>query len=188
MPRAQWDAYDAGPGGSPLLAREDLAAVGGLPDPAAHTEAELATVLRLVSQVAPRTGTVAVGHSRDAASRTAADAFRTAWQEAGGEVVTVVDWPEEAASWLRPAQRLTADHPDAWVIAAAPLGWVQLSRRLRRSTDWDPGRTVGFAALADSRVPALAGPGTLAGLSGGAPDGGAWRVRLDCVTHFPATD
>ncbi|WP_406324622.1 hypothetical protein [Streptomyces sp. NBC_01637] len=58
----------------------------------------------------------------------------------------MVDWPESAASWLRPATRLTSETPDAWVVAAAPLGFAQLARRLRRSTDWAPDRTVAFAS------------------------------------------
>ncbi|MFG2877324.1 hypothetical protein ACGFYU_20415 [Streptomyces sp. NPDC048337] len=82
-----------------------------------------------------------IGHSRDHASVAAASAFATAWRSLGGEILATVDWPEHAASWLRPARRLTAPAPDAWVIAAAPLGWAQMTRRLLHSTPWTPTRT-----------------------------------------------
>ena len=132
-----------------------------------------------------RVETVALGHSRDIASRAAADAFAAAWKARDGKVLTRVDWPESAASWLRPARRLTAEEPDAWVMAAAPLGFAQLARRLRHSTDWDPARTVAFAALKDSRLPALAGPETLHGLRGATAEGGTWEVRNRWVTSYP---
>ncbi|MFD8782799.1 ABC transporter substrate-binding protein [Kitasatospora sp. NPDC059599] len=117
-----------------------------------------------------------IGHGRDEASRAAASAFAEAWQARGGTVLARVDWPEDAASWLRPARRLTAQTPDAWVIAAAVPGFAHLARRLRRSTGFDPARTVAFASLADPRLPALTGPGTLDGLHGATPDGGTWEV------------
>ncbi|MEU8827634.1 hypothetical protein [Streptomyces sp. NPDC048636] len=173
---------------SPLLGEAEERAYGALPGPVPHTAAELAAVIRLVTALAPRTGTVAVGHGRDTASRAAAAAFATAWQERGGQLVAVVDWPETAASWLRPARRLTAPAPDAWVVAAAPLGWIRMSRRLRHSTDWDPGRTVAFASLRDSRLPAVAGPGTLHGLRGATADGGSWDIRHRWVTSHPAPE
>ncbi|MFK0024785.1 ABC transporter substrate-binding protein [Streptomyces sp. NPDC090798] len=124
-----------------------------------------------------RIETVTIGHSRDAASLAAAEAFAAAWEACGGKVLASVDWPETAASWLRPARRLTAEAPDAWVMAGAPLGFAQLARRLRHSTDWDPARTFAFASLRDSRLPALAGPDTLHGLRGATTEGGAWYVR-----------
>ncbi|MFD9220623.1 ABC transporter substrate-binding protein [Streptomyces sp. NPDC060064] len=170
---------------SPLISAENLAAYGDLPQPAPHTGAELASLIGLLTQQKSRIETVAVGHSRDAASRAAAEAFTTAWQARGGKVLAVVDWPETAASWLRPGRRLTAGPPDAWVVAAAPPGFVQLSRRLRHSTDWDPARTVAFASLADSRLPALAGPDTLHGLRGATAEGGTWEVRHRWVTCYP---
>ncbi|MFD7500744.1 hypothetical protein [Streptomyces sp. NPDC059850] len=132
-----------------------------------------------------RVQTVAIGHSRDTASRAAAEAFAAAWQARDGRVLATVDWPESAASWLRPARRLTAGEPDAWVMAAAPLGFVQLARRLRHSTDWGPARTVAFAALRDSRLPALTGPDTLHGLRGATAEGGTWAVRDRWVTSYP---
>ncbi|MFI6168541.1 hypothetical protein ACIBCN_17315 [Nocardia sp. NPDC051052] len=88
----------------------------------------------------------------------------------------VVDWPEDAASWLRQASTLTAGAPDAWVIAAAVEGFVQLSRRLVHSTRWSARRTFAFAALADPMVPALAGPEVLDGLRGVTSAGGSWAI------------
>ncbi|MFB7632173.1 hypothetical protein ACFC0M_14640 [Streptomyces sp. NPDC056149] len=171
---------------SPLLGPVERAAYGELPAPAPHTPAELAALMALLTAPRARIGSVVVGHGRDAASVAAGAAFVEAWEARGGAVLAAVDWPETAASWLRPARRLTAQRPDAWVIAAAPYGFVQLARRLRHSTDWDPARSFAFAALHDPRVPALAGPGALHGLRGALPDGGTWEVRGDWVVGFPA--
>jgi hypothetical protein len=97
---------------------------------------ELARALELLN--AMDATLVAVGHGRDATSVAAAAAFLTAWE---GDAV-VVDWPATAASWLRPAVRLLAAEPDAWVIADTPAGWERVARRLRDSASWDPMRTV----------------------------------------------
>ncbi|RAJ38355.1 substrate-binding family protein [Kitasatospora sp. SolWspMP-SS2h] len=170
---------------SPLIGAAELAEFGDLPEPAPHTEAELGSLMALLTRPKSRIETISVGHSRDAHSRTAAGAFSAAWKARGGTVLTVVDWPESAASWLRPANRLTAERPDAWVMAAAPVGFAQLARRLRRSTDWDPAHTLAFASLRDSRLPALAGPDTLHGLRGATAEGGTWDVHHRRVTSYP---
>ncbi|MGW2330315.1 ABC transporter substrate-binding protein [Streptomyces sp. NPDC001700] len=172
---------------SPLIRAQELAAYGDLPSPDPHTGPELSALLGLLVAAKGRVETVAIGHSRDTASRSAAEAFAAAWQARDGRVLATVDWPESAASWLRPARRLTAGEPDAWVMAAAPLGFVQLARRLRHSTDWDPARTVAFAALRDSRLPALTGPDTLHGLRGATAEGGTWAVRDRWVTSYAPT-
>ncbi|MFB7469926.1 hypothetical protein [Kitasatospora sp. NPDC056184] len=152
----------------------------GGPDPAAtppapHTAAELGALAGLL----PRFGSVVIGHGRDEASVAAARAFAERWQAGGGTVLDVVDWPEEAASWLRQSRRFTAPAPDAWVVAAGPRGWAGMSRRLRHSTDWDPSRTVGFASTGSALALTLAGPGTLDGLRGATPDGRTWQVGGD---------
>ncbi|GLY86547.1 hypothetical protein [Actinoallomurus iriomotensis] len=165
--------YERGPSRSPLVAAAELAAYGEPSQPSRHTDAELAALIGLLTGIQ----TVVVGHGRDDASRAAARAFATAWQRPGREIITTVDWPETAASWLRAARRLTAPAPDAWVVAAAPLGFAQLSRRLRYSTGWDPRRTFAFASLHDARLPALAGPETVCGLRGATADGGFWETR-----------
>ncbi|GAO08090.1 ABC transporter substrate-binding protein [Streptomyces lydicamycinicus] len=169
---------------SPLIPPAEVAAHGSLPSPAPHTEAELAALLALLTAPRMRIATVIVGHSRDAASRSSAAAFAAAWRAAGRQpVLAMVDWPESAASWLRAARRFSAQGPDAWVVAAAPVGWAQMSRRLRHSTDWDPARTFGFAALGDSRVPALAGRATLDGMRGATADGATWAIDRGWVTQ-----
>jgi Periplasmic binding protein len=146
-----------------------------------HTEVELSALLGILA--GPRIHAVTIGHGRDPASRAAAAAFEVAWVEAGGEVLATVDWPEEAASWLRAARRFAAGEPDAWVVAGAPLGWAQLSRRLRHSTDWDPGRTFGFASLGTTESVRLAGIGTLDGLRGVSADGGDWRIGRSSIAY-----
>ncbi|MFF1734776.1 hypothetical protein [Streptomyces sp. NPDC058247] len=172
---------DREPPRSPLISPAVLAAQDDLPRPLPHTDPELTSLIGLLTLPKSRIETVTVGHSRDEASRAAAEAFATAWTARGGQVLTTVDWPESAASWLRPATRLTAELPDAWVVAATPLGFAQLSRRLRHSTDWDPSRTYAFASLNDSRLPALTGPDTLHGLRGATADGGTWESRRRAV-------
>ncbi|RKT86876.1 hypothetical protein SAMN05421805_12945 [Saccharopolyspora antimicrobica] len=157
---------------SPLIDTAELAWLGEFAEPAPHTAAELAAVIDLLPS---RSSAVTVGHSRDDASRAAAAAFSAAWRALGGTVLTTVDWPEAAASWLRSAKRMTADAPDAWVVAAAPLGFAQLARRLRHSTAWEPSRTIAFASLRDSRLPALATD--LGGLRGATAGGDTWEVR-----------
>jgi hypothetical protein len=178
----------AGPHRSPLIDAPTLAAFGEHPvAPAPHTNVELDAVLDLLSRRVGRTRvtTVSVGHGRDTASRAAAQAFIDAWSRRG-EVITVESWPEVAASWLRPATRLTAQAPDAWVIASAPVGFAQLARRLRDSTTWRPDRTVGFACLNDSRLPALAGADVVDGMHGATVEGGTWVVRHGWITtHAP---
>ncbi|MFJ8028558.1 hypothetical protein [Streptomyces sp. NPDC096311] len=174
---------------SPLISPADLAAhADDLPLPQPHTRAELASLLGLLTAPRQRIETAVIGHSRDDASRTAAQAFQDAWTARGGRVLTIVDWPETAASWLRPARRLTAQTPDTWVIAASVLGFAQLARRLRTSTDFDPSRAVAFASLSTSRLPALAGPGILSGLRGASADGGTWGVHGAWVTSYPPAE
>ena len=172
--------------GSPLVDPAELDLYGEPRPPVPHTPAELAALVGLLTVPRSRIATVVVGHSRDAASAAAAAAFTEVWEARGGTVLAVVDWPETAASWLRAARRMATPAPDAWVIAAAASGFVQLARRLRHSTDWEPSRTYAFGALSDSRVPALTGPGALHGLRGADADGGTWEVRGNWVTGFPA--
>ncbi|MEV7217983.1 hypothetical protein AB0O31_33430 [Kitasatospora cineracea] len=175
------------PARSPLLTPPEAAAYGPPPVPAPHTDAELAALLRLLAgHRRPRLHTVTVGHSRDAVSRKAAEAFAQAWLAAGHAVLAVVDWPEQAASWLRPAHRLTDPGPDALVIAAAPLGWAQLARRLAHSTPWHPERTFGFASLAEPVAVALAG-NVLDGVRGAHADGGTWRIEHGWTDSVPPT-
>ncbi|GAA2673692.1 hypothetical protein [Streptomyces lunalinharesii] len=185
---------------SPRIPQHETDAYGPFAAPAPHTDVELAVLLNLLaSPPTPGDGdgdrarrhrrtapaALTIGHSRDDASAAAAAAFAEAWRAAGGTILALVDWPELAASWLRPARRFTAGEPDAWVVAAAPLGWAQMSRRLRRSTAWDPSRTYGFASLGDSRLVALAGPDTLHGMRGATPDGGTWLIDQRWVTRQP---
>jgi len=170
---------------SPLIRPAELAACRHLPAPVAPTGAEVTALVALLTRQRPGVETVAVGHGRDAASRSAAETFTAAWTSRGGTVLTVVDWPETAASWLRPATRLCAGGPDAWVMAAAPLGFVQLARRLSHSTGWDPARTVAFASLRDGRLPGLAGRDVLHGLRGASADGGTWEVCDDEIQTRP---
>ncbi|MFD8686716.1 hypothetical protein [Streptomyces sp. NPDC059651] len=147
-----------------------------------HTGPELDALLRLIP-VTVRD--VAVGHGRAGVHRDAAEAFVRAWEATGRDVTAVVDWPEDAASWLRPAQRFTAGAPDAWVVAGAPLGWAQMSRRLVFSTDWAAERTYAFASLDCPQLAELAGPRVLDGLHGVTARGGTWWIDDGRSVHRP---
>ncbi|MEV0231920.1 hypothetical protein [Nonomuraea sp. NPDC050786] len=149
--------------------------------PAAHTPAELDALVALLAARRPRVETITLGHARDAASVAAAEDLARAWRTRGGQVLAVVHWPESAASWLRHARRFAAGEPDAWVVAAAPLGWAQMARRLRLSTGWDPARTFAFASVGTAETVALAAPGTLEGLRGATAAGGTWRVTRHSI-------
>lgn len=162
---------------SPRLDPADLADYAPWPAARPHTDRELACLLALLESSGLRGRSVALGHGRDEASRKAAAAFADAWRGSGGQLAAVVDWPEDAASWLRQARRLTSPEPDAWVVAAAPAGWAQMSRRLRHSTDWDPRRTFGFAPTGDPRLATAVGPGVLDGMRGATADGRPWTIR-----------
>ncbi|MPY93458.1 MAG: hypothetical protein GEV08_10445 [Acidimicrobiia bacterium] len=127
---------------------------------------------------------VSVGHGRDPRSRASAARFVEAWRGLGRldereafarDVDAVVDWPATAASWLRPAQRLVAGAPDAWVVADTPASWAPMARRLRLSTSWAPARTVCFPALATPALPELAGHDATEGLRGVGTDGTRWQ-------------
>ncbi|MFE2304908.1 hypothetical protein [Streptomyces sp. NPDC059411] len=163
--------------------------------PPPHTAAELSALIGLLTGfpamqpagLPTRPGdelvTVAVGHGRDDALRAAAAAFAEEWRARGGRVLATVDWPESAASWLRPARRLTAQGPRAWVVTGAVTGWAQMSRRLRHSTAWDPARTFAFAALHDPRLRELAGPDAVRGLRGATAEGGTWEFGEEAGEH-----
>lgn len=144
------------------------------------TGPELAALQRLLGDLDAHS--IAIGHARDDPSRTAAAEVATAWRDGGGVVTATADWPEEAASWLRQARRLTAYAPDAWVVLARPPGWLGMGRRLAASTDWTPTRTVAGSALADGSVAAA---GVFDGLRGATADGGTWYVRGRLVVTHP---
>ena len=127
---------------------------------------------------------VAIGCGRSGAAARAVAAFICRWEATGGAVLDVVTWPEEAASWLRQAVRFAAADPDLWVMAGAPRGWAQMSRRLLWSTPWQPGRTLAFAALGTQHAIGLVGVHNLPGLSGATADGGTWTV---CSGNIRAT-
>jgi hypothetical protein len=156
--------------------------------PVPHTSAELETIMGLLTERRSRVCTISVGHARDDASRSAANAIIRAWTVHGGDVLGLVDWPEDAASWLRQATRLAVGALDAWVVAGSPLAWAQMGRRLRCSTDWDPERTIAFSSLADIQLIELAGPDVFKGLRGAMPDGGTWRIGGGLLIRYPPQD
>jgi hypothetical protein len=136
------------------------------------TPAELATVVGLVGT--HRVVLVNVGHGRDARSVACATAFVTAWQAEGGDIGAIVSWSAAGASWLRPACRLAAGAPDAWVVADSPAGWTGFGQRLAATGLWRARRTVAFSGLADPMLPELAGSEATDGVRGAAADGLSW--------------
>jgi hypothetical protein len=159
-PGVAYDAAGAGPAGAELSRMTELALSRGA-------------------------RTVAIGHGRSAAAAAAAAVFARRWEASGATVLTVVTWPEEAASWLRQATRFAAADPDLWIMAGAPRGWAQMTRRLLWSTPWQPGRTLAFAALGTRRAIGLVGAHNLQGLAGAITDGGTWTVCNGSIQVAP---
>lgn len=153
---------------------------------AAATGAELNRMADLALRRGARI--ITVGSGRSAAAAGAAAAFARRWEAGGGIVLDVVTWPEQAASWLRQATRFAAAGPDLWVMAGAPGGWAQMTRRLLWSTPWQPGRTIAFASLGTEHAIGLVGAGHLTGLAGATADGRTWTVRdgrIQVATQVP---
>lgn len=157
---------------SPRPPRPVAAHRGALRPPQPHTAAELARLLHLLRDDGAHA--ITIGHGRHRASVAAARALAAAW---GGPVVDIVHWPASAASWLKPARRLAASQPDAWVIADTPAGWAQVARRLADQPAWTASRTFGFASLASAGLVALADVSMLGGMRGATARGGSWRVE-----------
>lgn len=143
--------------------------------PRPHTDAELDRLLHLLHTA--KAHRIAIGHGRHDASITAAAALFDAWTETGN-TATMVSWPADAASWLRPARHLTVEHPDAWVIADTPAGMAQLVARLALCGGWSATRTFGFASVAGPDLMSLTGSST-AGMTGATSDGDGWLIRED---------
>jgi hypothetical protein len=158
-----------------------IADVPTLSEPPTH--AELVTLMRLLTQRRPRGGMITIGSSRDTISRHTAETVAHAWAERDGDVLDIVDWPEEAASWLRQARRFTTPAPDAWVVTGRVAGWLGMGRRLAHSTDWDPARTFATASLADAALTETGG--LFDGLCGAASDGGTWTIRDSLLVSHP---
>jgi hypothetical protein len=142
--------------------------------PAPHTAQEIATLVGLLG--AAGASTIAIGHGRHATSREAATAVSDAWRGLGRTVLTTVDWPAEAASWLKSARRLVSCHPDAWVIIDNPAGWAQLAIRLAEHESWSATRTFGTASLDSPDTTALTADGVRWGMRGATATGGTWQL------------
>jgi hypothetical protein len=101
----------------------------------AATELDLRTVLAQLERLGARL--VSVRHGRDRRSRLAAEHFAAACNASTDRnglersVAVMVDWAADAASWLKPARRLTEPDADAWVISATPHTWAQMSHHLQ---------------------------------------------------------
>ncbi len=139
------------------------------------TEAEIGGLLRLALERDART--VVIGRGRTPAAERAVAEFCRRWDGPARTVLSLVTWPEEAASWLRQARRFTQPDPDLWVMAGPPAGWTQMTRRLLWSTPWRPERTIAFASVGTGAAIGLVGAANLGGLAGVTAGGGTWAVR-----------
>lgn len=152
----------------------------------APIETEVDAVMRMVIGRHPLL--VAVGHGRDSRSAARAATFAERWLAVGGRLTGLVSWPASAASWLRPASRLSAGGPDLWVVADGPAGWAGMAARLLELGRWRPERTIAFGALADPRLPDLCPRGAVDGLSGASADGSQWIFDGDVLLCAGGTD
>jgi hypothetical protein len=153
--------------------------------PAHHTDAELHRLVRLLR--AARVRTINIGHGRHCTSIAAAAAINATWTGPDESVEQIVSWPQDAASWLRPARRIAAGECDAWVIADTPAGFAQLSRRLAHGKRWSPPQTFGFASLASPDLIALTGT-LLSGMTGATSAGGFWLIRRQTLVIDEESD
>jgi DNA oxidative demethylase len=161
-------------------------------DDGGPAECEIEAVITQLERLDARL--VAVGHGRDPRSIRAARRFAAAWQAGRDwegvdrEVAVTVDWPAEAASWLKAARRFGDAAVDAWVVADTSPGWTRMSARLLASTAWSPRRTVAFAGLDSPMAPTIVGHGLLDGFTGATADGGLWFIDDgDLICHKPKT-
>lgn len=153
--------------------------------PAPHTPDEIRALVRMLHTAGA--STISLGRGRHPTSAAAAVALADAWTRVGGTVLDAVDWPEQAASWLKQARQLVRTQPDAWVIIDNPAGWAQLAARLSEHEDWSPARTFGSASLDSPDTAALTGSGVLTGMPGVSRDGAPWRVGHSGILLHPAT-
>jgi alkylated DNA repair protein (DNA oxidative demethylase) len=149
-----------------------------------HTDSEMRRLVALLEHSGA--STIAVGHGRTPAAQVTATAFADLWRTRGGQLTVVVDWPAEAASWLRQARRLTAHHVAAWVIADTAAGWAPMAARLAAAPDWKAQDTFAFAAVIGDELTPLIRTGALNGMSGPTPDDQLWHIHdRRVVRHTP---
>jgi alkylated DNA repair protein (DNA oxidative demethylase) len=148
------------------------------------SDREIARIVQLLDS--RDTALVSIGSGRSTQAGAKAAAFAETWQARGGEIAGVIDWPHEAASWLRPALRLTAHDVDAYVVADDARGFAPVARRLIADTGWRPERTVAFAECGTEDLVDQLGPGSFDGLAGATAEGGLWYIDGgELVRHRP---
>jgi len=94
------------------------------------------------------TYSLSIGHSSLAHDKAFAENFALKWESSvnwvrsdGGFIINIVEWPITAASWLKPAQRLNKDNPDAWILVGPFASSLKLMERLLNEKSWLPERT-----------------------------------------------
>lgn len=108
--------------------------------PHPHTTAEVDAIISFARSL--RAGWIAIGTGRHPASTATSAELIRRWADAGGEVTALSSWPDQAASWLRPAQRLVDSGAQAHVIIDNPLGAAQLLIRLAEHEAWTSHNTI----------------------------------------------
>jgi hypothetical protein len=149
-----------------------------LTEPASYA-GQVSVLLTLIHARGARS--ITIGHGKTLQASSAARTLEHAWIMAGGDVLDVVAWPEQAASWLRQAGRFASGPPDLWVMAGAAFGWAQMTRRLLWSTPWQPQRTLVFGEHLAHAAAALVGIHNVEGLAG-TTAAGTWTVHDEQLT------
>ncbi len=104
-------------------------------------------LLSLLAEVSRRGAhRIALGHARTEQAAAEVALLGRLWETMGGEIVGVTSWPEEAASWRRPALSLAAGSPDLWVVSDEGQGWARMIVRLAAETEWSSARTLTFGS------------------------------------------
>jgi hypothetical protein len=144
-----------------------------LTEPASYT-GQISQTLTLIHARGARS--ITIGHGMTPQALSAARTFEHVWTTAGGDVLDVVAWPEEAASWLQQAGRFASGEPDLWVMTGAAPGWAQMTRRLLWSTPWQPRRTLVLGDHLAHAAATLVGIHNVEGLAGTTATG-TWAIR-----------
>jgi hypothetical protein len=93
--------------------------------------------------------------------------------------VVRVDWPAQAASWLRPARRLTAPDIELCIVLDNLAGSAQILRRLAEQPGWHVGNIITWSAIRRPALLTLFQAERLDGLRGTTATGETWTLYSD---------
>ncbi|OXE97143.1 hypothetical protein BC749_108234 [Flavobacterium araucananum] len=94
------------------------------------------------------TYSLSIGYDRNDTNYNIAEELAERWQYNqtcvrvdGGFIITLVNWPETAASWLAQAKELNKDRPDAIAIISSISSGLAVLKRLADQQNWSASQT-----------------------------------------------